>query len=572
MWQRDLLAGDALVGFLMMANLLKTVQQTIEQHDLLTRGETIVVGVSGGPDSLCLLHLLRRLQADYNLALHVAHLHHGMRGAEADADARFVRSLANDWGLSCSVEMMDVPELARQQRLALEEAARRARYGFLIRVARKAGSRTIAVGHNADDQAETVLMHWLRGAGLAGLRGMLPCTLLEDYRLGFEGWEWEPNTDHSRSRPRGTGPKPGKTMDRTGSPKTGLRESPSTPAWEGKVSGLRLVRPLLEVPRSEIEAYCDSYQLEPRFDRSNLDTTYFRNWLRHEVLPLLAQHNPKVRTVLGRSAKVIADDHALLRSLLHDVWPQVVVEEYLPDAATKVAAGVGEDSRARSYLAFDLAAWRALPASLKRSTLREAIHRLRRSLRNINFVHVEDALVVASAGTTGDQATLPKGLMLSLGYDRFVVGEAGAFLPLPDWPLLPSDASPLPVDVPGTFPLPESDWVFRARILEPEDLPLGWDSNDDPWRAFLDASAVGRDLRLRRRRAGDRFCPLGLEGHSVKLGNFLTNQKVPRVARDRLPLLEGSEGIVWLCGQRIDERYRVGGETEAVLAVEFVRV
>jgi tRNA(Ile)-lysidine synthase len=423
--------------------------------------------------------------------------------------------------------MIDVPQLARQYRLAPEEAARRARYGFLVKVAQNAASRTIAVGHNADDQAETVLMHWLRGAGLAGLRGMSPCTPLEDYRLDFD-------------------------------------------SWKGKTD-LRLIRPLLEVPRSEIEAYCAFHQLEPRFDRSNLDTTYFRNWLRHEVLPLLSQHNPKVRTTLCRSAKVLADDHALLRSLLRDIWPQVVVEERLPEAATELEAGVGDDSCEGSFVVFDLAAWRDLPTSLKRSTLREAIHRLRRSLRNINFVHIEDALTVACEGTTGDQATLPRGLMLSLGYERLVVGEANGYTLLPDWPLLPTQAAPLPISVPGSTQLPESDWVLKARILEPDELPEGWASSDHPWREFLDAGSVGQNLRLRGRRAGDRFRPLGIGGHTVKLGDFLTNQKVPREVRDRIPLLTGAGGIVWVCGQRIDERYRVKAETEAVMGIEFVR-
>ncbi len=242
------------------------------------------------------------------------------------------------------------------------------------------GAQTIAVGHNADDQAETVLMHWLRGSGLAGLRGMLPVTSLEEYRL---------------------------------------IETPGEGSGES-IGNLKLIRPLLDVTRVEIEVYCRFHGLQPRFDRSNLDTTYFRNWLRHEVLPLLARHNPNVREVLRRSAQVIADDYALLRALLEETWPRVVIEE------------------TDGILAFDLAAWRGLAISLQRSVLREAIHRLRRSLRNIDFVHVENALEVARDGTTGDQATLPKGLMLTLSYDRFTVA-AGERMPgwLPDWPLLP---------------------------------------------------------------------------------------------------------------------------------------
>ena len=490
-------------------DVLNRVRRATER--VLTPGETVVVGVSGGPDSLCLVHVLRQLCGEHDLKLHVAHLHHGLRGDDADADAEFVRSLAADWQLPCTVEYADVPAMAQEQRLAVEEAARRARYTFLARVAERVGAETIAVGHNADDQAETVLMHWLRGSGLAGLRGMLPVTSLEEYRL---------------------------------------IETPG----EGSesIGNLKLIRPLLDVPRVEIEVYCRVHGLQPRFDRSNLDTTYFRNWLRHEVLPLLARHNPNVREVLRRSAQVIADDYALLRALLEEAWPRVLVEE--TDAV----------------IAFDLAAWRGLDTSLQRSVLREAIHRLRRSLRNVNFVHVENALEVARDGTTGDQATLPKGLMLTLSYDRFTVAAErdDAWL-LPDWPLLPVATEGLLLDVPGVTLLPGCEWAVEAAIMDIAGLAPDWEGNVDPWRAFLDAQTAGTQLALRTRRAGDRFQPLGLGGHEVKLADFLTNRKVLRAVRDCLPLLSCEWGIAWVCGQRVDERAAVREATKQVLVLRF---
>ena len=498
-----------------MAKVLDQIRETIEQHHLVSPGDAVVVGVSGGPDSLCLLHTLCRLRGEYDLSLHVAHLHHGLRGTEADADAEFVQTLAADWQLPCTVEQAGVPALAREYGLAVEEAARRARYAFLSRVASSIGARTIAVGHNADDQAETVLMHYLRGSGLAGLRGMLPRTPLTDYRL------LEPATPD----PRGS---------------------------EFPIPSLHLIRPLLEVTRTEILAYCAFYGLQPRFDRSNLDTTYFRNWLRHDVLPLLALHNPNVREVLRRSARVIAGDYALLRSLLEETWPNVILEE-------------------GPRIAFDLLAWRALPTSLQRSTLREAIHRLRRSLRNINFVHVENALRVACDGTTGDQTTLPGGLMLTVGCDRFTIADVHAAEPPPDCPLLPLEGDPLLVAVPGDTLLPGSEWVLRARILDREALPAGWEANPDPWRAVLDADAAGSEVWLRTRCPGDRFQPLGMEGRTAKLADFLTNQKVPRALRDRWPLLVGEGGIAWVCGQRLDESARVQDATKRVLSLRFIR-
>ena len=502
-----------------LTTVIDQVRQAIREHHLLAPGSTVIVGVSGGPDSLTLLDVLRRLADEYGLTLHVAHLNHGLRGGDADADAAYVRDLAIDWELPVTIERADVASISRRYGLAIEEAARRARYSFLGRLAQEAGARYVAVGHNADDQAETVLMHWIRGSGLAGLRGMLPRTRLADYRL----------LDNPAPR----------KMD------------------------LWLIRPLLGVTRAEIEAYSEHHELRPRFDRSNLDTTYFRNWLRHRVIPLLEQHNPNLQAVIRRSAQVIADDYALLRSLLEEAWPAIIREEAVPEEGTVAGA--------KARIVFDLAAWRALPISLQRSSIREAIHLLRRSLRNVNFVHVENAVQVGREGPTGAESTLPSGLMLTVGYDRLMVAEASTELPLPDWPLLAAGHPPVPIPVPGTKMLDGSAWVLWTAVMERDDLPADWETNADPWRAFLDLEAVGAHLWLRTRRPGDRFRPLGMGGHSVKLADFLTNEKVLRSARDRLPLLAAEWGICWVCGQRIDSRARVRSDTQHVLFVRFAR-
>ncbi len=490
-------------------NVLKQVRTTIERYGLLAGDEPLVVGVSGGPDSLCLLHVLQRLSAEYRLALHVAHLDHGTRDGESAADARFVSGVAGAWGLPCTVEAQDVPGLAREKGVAFEEMARRVRYDFLARVADRIGARRIAVGHNADDQTETVLMHWLRGAGLAGLRGMLPVTEVRHLRLAVGDERW--------------------------------RESP-----------LFIVRPLLEVPRAEVEAYCARHGLEPRFDLSNLDTTYYRNRLRHELIPFLETYNPNIREVLRRSARVIADDYALLRRELARAWERVVTAE--SDEA----------------IAFDLARWRALPISLQRSTLREAVHRLRWSLRNINWVHIEDALWVARTGTAGRQATLPQRLMLTLGYDHFTVADENYTPPDPDWPLLAA-GDRLPLAVPGTTPLPGGPWRVEAAVLDRAALPGDWAANPDRWQAWLDFERTGTELMVRGRQPGDRFQPLGLGGRATTLREFMINVKIPARLRDRVPVVISPQHIVWLAGWRVDERARVTDDTRRVLHLRFVR-
>jgi len=479
---------------------------------LLAPGDGIVAGVSGGPDSLCLLHVLLQLRPEYGLRLHVAHLNHGARGDDSDADAEFVAALAADWGLPATVQKQDVPGLARARRMAFEETARRVRYAFLAQVAAKTGATRIAVGHNADDQAETVLMHFLRGAGPAGLRGMLPITPIGDYRM-IEPFDGEGSCT----------PEP----------------APS------------IIRPLLEVPRSDIERYCTTHGLAPRFDRSNLDTTYFRNRLRHELLPLLESYNPNIRARLCHTAAVVADDYEVLTQLREQAWSTAVQAER------------------QSAVVFDRTGWRALPVSLQRATLRQAAYRLRRTLRDVDFVHIENARRVGMQGETGAQATLPMGLALAVGYDTLTVGDAGGSAPPPDEPLL-WGTDPIPVQVPGAMPLPDSEWMLRAQVLHE------WDAghvaaNTDPWTAYFDLNALAGTLVLRPRRQGDRFRPQGMGGHRAKVSAFMTNVKIPLAWRDRVPLLVADGEVIWVCGRRIGDGVTIGPETRRVARLWFER-
>ncbi|MFQ6059411.1 MAG: tRNA lysidine(34) synthetase TilS [Anaerolineae bacterium] len=481
-------------------SVLETVRRTIDEHRMFDPGEMVVVGVSGGPDSLCLLHVLRELRGEYGIRLHVAHLDHQIRGQESADDAAFVARIAEEWGIPATIATRDVPAYARERRLAIEEAARQARYAFLAQVAQEVGARKVAVAHNADDQVESVLMHFLRGAGLAGLRGMQPIS------------PW-----------------------------------PSQPVTKPPVN-LILLRPLLEVPRTEIEAYCRQHHLQPRFDRSNLDTTYYRNRLRHELIPLLETYNPGVREVLRRSAKVIADDYDYLRNQGRRAWEQVVTE-------------------ADGGFTFALEPWRQLHPSLQRQLLREAIRRLRRGLRNINWVHIEDALKVIHERPTGSIATLPQGLQLFKGYESFTVGEA---LPRPDLPLLTVER--LPLTIPGATPLPGSNWQVEARILPRDELTEEHFSDANPWQTVLDYDRAGPELALRRRRPGDRFQPLGLGGREKTVSAFMINEKIPAHIRDELPLVVSPQHIVWIPGWRLDERVKITEDTERVLELEFSEI
>jgi tRNA(Ile)-lysidine synthase len=491
--------------------LLDQVRATIAQHKLFERGDTVVVGVSGGPDSLALLHCLRALRGELQIALHVAHLNHQLRGAAADADAEFVAWLAREWNLPATIQARDVAAYAREQRLSIEEAARQARYAFLAEVAQRIGARVLAVAHNADDQVETVVMHLVRGAGLAGLRGM-------SYEFKIQNSKFK-------------------------IPKGGLEFR--TLNFE-----LRIARPLLHVTRAEIEQYCQANALTPRFDRSNLDTTLFRNRLRHEVLPYLETLNPNVRQILLRTARVLADDYDFLQTQVRAAFARVARER---DGA----------------IIFALDAWRALPPALQRGALRAAVQQLRSDLRNLDWTHIEDARRVALEKSTGAQATLPRGLMLTLGYDEFVIADAARVLPPPDLPLLQVERVALPAQ--GVTALPDSDWVVETQIAPAAVIPseaknlqasetlrsAQGDNLRDRWSAVFDWAKCRGEICLRRRRAGDRFQPAGLRGHTQSLAEFMLDAKIPRAVRARLPILATDNHILWVCGWRVDERARV---------------
>ena len=237
-------------------------------------GGLLVVAVSGGPDSLALLHALHRLQDELGLRLHGAHLDHRLRGAASEEDRRFVTRTFSRLGMDFTVEGTDVLAHRRARRLSLEEAAREVRYAFLARTASAQGAAAVALGHTSDDQAETVLMHIIRGAGLTGLRGMTPVA-----RHTFEGRE------------------------------------------------CTLLRPLLRVSREDTEAYCRHAGVEPRRDASNLSTEPTRNRIRLELIPLLKRYNPAVRDALVRLSLSASRDLSYVEECVEGVWREVTSQD-----------------------------------------------------------------------------------------------------------------------------------------------------------------------------------------------------------------------------------------------------
>lgn len=245
-------------------DLLSKVRDALWRYQMVERQELVVVAVSGGPDSVALLHLLYSLMDELGISLHVAHLNHMFRGAEAEEDAFFVAGLAKSYRLSATIEAIDVPAYRKATGLSAQTAAREVRYLFLQEVAQKNGAGKIALAHQADDQAETVLINFLRGAGTTGLKGILPV------RDNF------------------------------------------------------FIRPLLMARRTEIENYCREKKLSFRHDSSNLKPVYLRNRVRMELLPLLeSEYNPAIVALLLRLGDICREEDAYLEELARTAYRSV---------------------------------------------------------------------------------------------------------------------------------------------------------------------------------------------------------------------------------------------------------
>lgn len=254
--------------------LQEKVEESLDAASLLKSTSVILAALSGGADSLALFLALHRLADKHGFKLRAAHLNHGLRGAESDADAAFVEGICSQFNVPIALDKVDVAGMRARRRLSWEQAARIARYDFLTRVAMETQSSALALGHTSDDQAETVLMHLLRGTGIRGLRGMLPLS-----------------------------------------------------SWRTAHGSATLVRPLLNVSRRETEAYCLGHGLTPRLDSSNLEERFTRNRIRRKLMPQLERFNPSVKKSLLRLARTAVQDVAYLDQQAASVWSSLTVVE-----------------------------------------------------------------------------------------------------------------------------------------------------------------------------------------------------------------------------------------------------
>lgn len=453
------------------AALLSGLALTIREQGLFQTGDTLVVALSGGADSCALLDLLVSLPGS-NLQLVAAHLNHCLRGTESDGDEDFCFNLAAGYGIPFETCRVDVKALAQSRGVNLEDAGRQARITFLDRVCEKHGATAVVTAHHSDDQAETVLMRLLRGSGMSGLAGMR----------------------HRNQR--------------------------------------GYLRPLLDVSRTQIEQYLAERGLAWREDASNRDTSFLRNRIRHELLPLLEQYNPAIRRRLTATAAILSDEDLLLEKLAEQAFEHSWQRD--------------EDS-----ITCSVASLKTRPAALQRRILRHACRQITGKLDGFGLEHIETIRHLLDSPHPNARVSLPNKISAVREYDRILlrINKESA----------PDHVADLIITAPGNYQLP------GGGTLEIRIHPAPFDVHDLPAdSACFDLNKLPLPWLVRTFRPGDRMQPFGMSGRK-KVKDIFIDRKIPFSERKRIPLLFWGDELIWIAGVCVSEICRIDNRSAVLV-------
>ena len=433
------------------SSLPETIHETIECHGLIPAPANVLVGVSGGADSVALLRALHQL----GIPVTIAHLNHRLRGVDSDADEQFVRDLAARLGVPIVVKSVEVRKQAERSGLSIEMAARQARHDFFAEFK----NSVIALAHHADDQVETFLLKLARGAGSDGLGGM---------------------------------------------------------SFLQKIGQIRLIRPMLGIPRADIIQWLEKNGFEWREDASNSDEAFLRNRVRHRILPMLkSELNPNIRETILRTMDILRAENEWMESLIN---------------ATKLEASS------------------TLPLAAQRRVLRKWL--FEQGVESVTFDAVEKiiALMDAGKGTTIFELNDRQRVVVEYGKPRIEHVEHPAGTGQPAQGRLESLPHKLSIKHGTGW---KKDHGKGAGIL--------------PAEASFNAEKIGDSpITVRGYEPGDRMKPLGMEGRR-KLQDILTDQKIPRAQRPSIPVVVCRGEIIWLPGYRTARGWEVpGSDAEAM--------
>ncbi|MBU4304314.1 MAG: tRNA lysidine(34) synthetase TilS [Candidatus Omnitrophica bacterium] len=467
-----------------MDKLTAKFQAVIRAERLFCRRDRILIGVSGGPDSVCLLSLLLYLSKSYHFKLAVAHVNHCLRGKESDADELFVRKLALKCGLPFFSVKEDVSKIAAGEKMSLEDAARKIRYDFFLRVCLQEKINKIALAHSRDDQAETVLMRILRGTGITGL-----CAMQRKSRL----------------------------------------------------SGISIIRPLLDIEKKEILRYSKQHRLASRIDSSNLERDFFRNKVRLDVLPFLSKFNPQISQNLFHLGENAKEVEVFLQAEIDKAYAKLIHNGH----------NAGLVMRRDKFL--------RLAAALRKGVIRRAIEAIKGDLKDIEYKHIQliEDMAAAYKHISLNAVDLPGNVLIQKNRGKIVFRKKASAVSEVKQKNITCVLEP-----DKKVEIPKLGYCFLAKRVQAEVNILKHSRQVE----YFDADKLRFPLFVRTRRNGDVFHPLGSSGKK-KIKKFFIDEKIERQEKESIPLVLSGKTIVWVVGMRIAEPFKITPKTKRIIRI-----
>lgn len=456
--------------------MYSVVRKNIIEKKLINQGDNVMVGFSGGPDSVFLFHNLRLLREELGFNLYASHINHMYRGKDAEHDENFVRELCQKYGVRLFVKRKNTVDYAKELKVTEEEAGRILRYNFFNENLSEVGGGKIAVAHNLNDQAETVLQRIIRGTGIDGLAAM---------------------TFMSKN----------------------------------------LIRPILNVQRSEIEKYLHENNFEYCVDKTNSQDIYGRNKIRLNLIPYLENNfNSNIQNTLYRMSENMESDGKIIHKYINSVFDDLLIK------------------RNTNMLYLDLYKLKNLEDYELKRVLRRAIELLKGSTYNVELRHIDVLIEFIKKGSTGKSIDLSGSVVAEISYNDLIVRKMVEKFPdfkyniILDEPLF----------------IKETGKTIFCRIL---DLAC-FDINDKK-SISIDYDKVKGSLIARNRRNGDSIVPCGMNG-SKKIKDVFVDMKIPGDEREKRIIIADDSSILWVEGFRIHNSYKVSSSTKKILNISIM--
>lgn len=462
--------------------MLRKVLFFIRENKMIERGDNIVVGVSGGADSVCLLRILCELREELGHEITVVHIEHGIRGKDSIHDMDFVQELCNELRVEFRCVQCNIIELAKREKLTVEEAGRKVRYEAFARCLEEKGRGKIAIAHNKNDCAETVLFHMARGTGLKGMEGIAP-----------------------------------------------VRDE--------------IIRPLLCVERSEIEAYLEKIEQEYCTDATNADTVYARNRIRHEVLPALTKVNDRAVDHIWGTARMLSQ-----------------VQEYMEQQADKI---IEKAVRSNDSIRISHKLLKDELDIIKQMVVHSLLGEAAGSRKDITTGHINSVTALVEH-EVGGGVSLPYGLFAENGYDELIIWKHYKNK------LAKDKKKPIKVmelKIPGTVELGEGRGRLEFRRILKDDKV--YEIPQKMYTKNFDYDRIVGNLQVRNREPGDYFV-IDSQGRHQTLKKYLINEKIPANEREDIIVIADGQHILWAVGYRISEACKITEDTREILEVQFI--